>query len=260
MRPPLTLSGLLAVCFCFPAVAQEAAPAAAPAWSWPQHGGLGFVAIVVLFLIVYGIAQGLLRDRKPYDALAGIAKKEIPYSLSRFQMVLWTAVILLAYIFLAFTTGNIDLPVGGQALALMGISGGTALGAAIVDSQTSDGAALDAAFETAKKAQRDLAAAQAEGDAAKTASATQTFKVAQARLRNLAPKSTGFLKDILSDANGINLHRVQMLAWTLVVIVMFIAGVSGAHAMPAFNETLLALMGISNGVYLGFKIPETQAE
>jgi hypothetical protein len=26
--------------------------------------------------------------------------------------------------------------------------------------------------------------------------------------------------------------------------------------MPVFNTTLLALLGISNGAYLGFKVPE----
>ncbi len=73
-------------------------------------------------------------------------------------------------------------------------------------------------------------------------------------------KSRGFIRDVLSDADGsVSLHRFQMFAWTLVLGVIFIASVYKNLAMPQFSTTLLGLMGISSGTYLGFKVPEKAA-
>src|SRR6266542_3344622 len=69
-------------------------------------------------------------------------------------------------------------------------------------------------------------------------------------------KSEGFLRDVLSDPTGISLHRFQMFAWTLILGVIFIASVYKSLEMPQFSATLLGLMGISSGTYLGFKVPE----
>lgn len=66
------------------------------------------------------------------------------------------------------------------------------------------------------------------------------------------------MTDILTDANGISFHRFQMLAWTIVLVSIFLNGVFRTLTMPPLNPTLLALMGISAGTYLGFKIPEKQ--
>jgi len=70
--------------------------------------------------------------------------------------------------------------------------------------------------------------------------------------------SRGFLQDVLSDSGGVSLHRFQIFIWTIVLGVIFCAEVFRNLAMPEFNATLLALMGISAGTYLGFKFPEGQ--
>ena len=106
----------------------------------------------------------------------------------------------------------------GSALALIGIGAGTALGAAAID-------------------------VTKEGDGA-----NRPISVSQ-----------GFLTDVLSDrVNGISFHRFQMLVWTLVLGILFIYSVWYRLSMPEFSGTLLALLGISSGTYLGFKIPENQ--
>ncbi len=69
-------------------------------------------------------------------------------------------------------------------------------------------------------------------------------------------KSEGFLRDVMSDPTGISLHRFQMFAWTLILGVIFIGSVYHNLEMPQFSATLLGLMGISSGTYLGFKVPE----
>ena len=73
---------------------------------------------------------------------------------------------------------------------------------------------------------------------------------------NVGRLSEGFLKDLLTDANGYSFHRFQMFVWTIVLAGMFIYSVWSRLAMPDFSATLLALQGISAGTYLGFKIPE----
>jgi hypothetical protein len=66
----------------------------------------------------------------------------------------------------------------------------------------------------------------------------------------------GFLNDVMSDPTGISLHRFQMFVWTLVLGMIFCGTVYKNLEMPDFSATLLGLMGISSGTYLGFKVPE----
>jgi hypothetical protein len=70
--------------------------------------------------------------------------------------------------------------------------------------------------------------------------------------------SRGFRRDVLWDGEGISLHRFQIVVWTLVLGFIFVASVYAELAMPDFSATLLGLMGISSGTYLGFKLPERQ--
>lgn len=72
----------------------------------------------------------------------------------------------------------------------------------------------------------------------------------------LAPIHTTFFDDLLTDANGITLHRYQMLAWTIALGFIFVFSTYETLATPDFDANLLILMGISSGTYLGFKLPE----
>jgi len=70
----------------------------------------------------------------------------------------------------------------------------------------------------------------------------------------------GFFADICRGDQGASFHRVQLLLWTLVLGVYFAWNVAQMISMPEFPNTLLVLMGISNGTYLGFKIRENSPE
>ncbi|HEY7372617.1 MAG TPA: hypothetical protein VIF57_10695 [Polyangia bacterium] len=76
---------------------------------------------------------------------------------------------------------------------------------------------------------------------------------------NPAKESVSFFRDVLTDGATIGLHRFQMLVWTVVVFFVFWGAVWNKLALPEFDNTLLALMGISAGAYLGFKFPENLA-
>jgi hypothetical protein len=68
--------------------------------------------------------------------------------------------------------------------------------------------------------------------------------------------SAGFLRDLVSDDRGVvALDRFQVVVWTLVLGGIFLTAVFWDLTMPEFSATMLALMGISSGTYIGFKLP-----
>jgi len=81
------------------------------------------------------------------------------------------------------------------------------------------------------------------------------------QLQSISPASTaghsqGLLRDILRDGSGYSFHRFQIFAWTIVLGIIFVSSVYNNLTMPEFSTTLLGLMGISSGTYIGFKFPE----
>jgi hypothetical protein len=79
------------------------------------------------------------------------------------------------------------------------------------------------------------------------------------RTDNSAParRSEGWWKDLVADEQGaVTLDRLQIVVWTLVLSGIFLFSVIWELTMPEFNGTLLALMGLSSGTYIGFKLPQ----
>ena len=81
------------------------------------------------------------------------------------------------------------------------------------------------------------------------------------QLQTLGPETTagtsqGLFRDILRDGSGYSFHRFQIFAWSIVLGIIFLSAVYNSLAMPEFSTTLLGLMGISSGTYIGFKFPE----
>jgi hypothetical protein len=216
--------------------------------SWPsQAEGLELVILPRFWVNAYFVAlalgvgvavwlarrTALLRSRGE-----GLAEGDLaPYSLSRFQLAYWGFLVISAYIFIWMITGELDT-ITGSVLALLGIGSGTALGAAMIDQ--------------GKEEKAQTAAARVEAVPASDMPAPATRPAQPA-------KSQGFLRDILSDEGGVSIHRLQLFVWTLVLGIIFCTVVYGSLEMPQFSNTLLGLMGISSGTYLGLKVPETTA-
>jgi hypothetical protein len=73
--------------------------------------------------------------------------------------------------------------------------------------------------------------------------------------------SKGFMHDLISDDRGVvALDRLQVVVWTLVLGGIFLTAVLWDLTMPEFSATMLALMGISSGTYIGFKLPMKHEE
>jgi len=221
-------------------------------WPW------GLVSLIVLGLTLAGLVYmarhtDLIRDSGP----ASTPGRPKPYSLSRTQMAVWFYLVFAAYLVIWLVTGDLNT-ITESLLGLMGISAGTALGGAVIDNQKRDGAASQLA-----KLGTSLAA-PAPGDPALPAATPPSVPTPASSdvVRSLAEKmdpgvSEGFLRDILSDGQGFSLHRFQIAAWTVALGVIFVADTYNTLLMPEFSATLLGLMGISAGTYLGFKVPET---
>jgi hypothetical protein len=245
-----------------------------------------FIALILtLGLFVYLAKRtGIIRDPSPPNA----ATTDRPYSLARAQAAFWFFLVIGSFIFLYLITGDYNT-ITEQALILMGIGTGTALGSAMIDASKSQSANDELSTLSPQQAQlteelkqltaqqgdlesRIATAGTAATDADKQALSDLKVQVSQKQAALTVvnkqiddastglskPTTDGFRRDLLTDANGVNFHRFQMLAWTLVLGFLFLAGVYSGLAMPQFSGTLLALMGISAGTYLGFKIPEQQ--
>ena len=234
----------------------------------------GFLAIGFLLLILWFFRIGAPRTaliRDPSD----LPPVERAYSLGRTQMAVWFFVVLLSYVGIWLITGVLPT-LSDSALALIGISAGTALGAAAVDMGKNQAVESDPLKKRIRDASR---LALAENTVMRDGLRTQLdapvkggpdpnviaeqLQVAEADRRQLAAgsgyrKSEGFFADILSDANGYSFHRLQMVVWTVVLVFIFGGIVYRTLAMPEFGASLLALMGISGGTYIGFKFPEAQ--
>jgi hypothetical protein len=248
-----------------------------------------YVALLVVLLGLFGWLashSNIIRDSTTLPTSAAGYK---PYSLAKFQMAVWFFLILAAFLFIWIITGQYD-SITPQVLGLMGIASGTALGAALIEDNKNRSAtneltemrprctAIEQDIEILKDKIADLKRkieattpadpkdldvlkqTQAELEVKGSLWAQIDSKMKDAQSRMSEPSSTNFLADLLSDANGYSFHRFQIFAWTIVLGILFVRAVWAELAMPQFSETLLALMGVSAGTYLGFKFPERPSD
>lgn len=79
-------------------------------------------------------------------------------------------------------------------------------------------------------------------------------------VQNYNGPSDGLFMDILSDQNGVNIHRFQNVVWTLITVILFLCKVPevGCGELPTLSTTLIVLTGISSATYVGLKINENK--
>jgi hypothetical protein len=204
-------------------------------------------------------------------------------------MAFWFFLVIASYFFLWIVTGDMDT-LNPSVLGLIGISAGTALGSAFVDaakpgptSSSGNPPIVDVTrphVEVLAELKQLRADTQQELEALQKARTLISPSDEQAlddneqqqnevreRLANYRwqsayfawPTWKGVMHDLLAENNAISFHRFQIFVWTLILGIMFVASVYNELAMPEFSATLLGLLGISAGTYIGFKLPETKA-
>jgi len=191
-------------------------------WAW--YSWLWILLLIIVLIAFFWLAKkrDILRDGPPING------NPQPYSLGKTQMAWWFFLIIIGFVMIWLISGDQDT-ISASLLTLMGISGGTALGSSLIEQNP-----------------KTPPAPAGGGGAAPPPPPPPA-----------PPVSRGWLKDILGDSSGgIVLHRLQVVLWTLVLGIMLVVAVVTSLTMPAFNTTLVTLMGISSGTYVGFKFAE----
>lgn len=249
---------------------------------WFYFAGLAWLALIGLFCWL-AATTAIIRDSPspvpdplhspdpdPAPTPESQRKRDLesrPYSMGRSQMAFWFFLVSTAFLGIWLITGEFRGVITAEALLLLGIGTGTALGARAIEANKHT-AQVEAAPRLAELRSRRMSLA-GEVHAALSGGAESMARVAELERTEAAlvaleeeipasPRHRKFLHDILTENGEIGIHRFQIFVWTLVLGVVFMFGAYQTLALPQFDATLLALMGISGVTYLGFKIPEKQ--
>ena len=151
-----------------------------------------------------------------------------PYSLSRTQLVWWSFIVLSSLVAIVCTTGKLP-DLYDSTLILLGIGSLTTVSARLTDISDDNKAA---------------AANAAAGIPAQPAGATTSATPAKAAISRNSERES-FLLDILSDKNGICIHRLQALVFNVVFGLWFIWKVY-EHLKCCNQFTLLSPEDVKN--------------
>ena len=211
---------------------------------------VGGIAILLAALLALGRWTNMLKDAETNY-----------YSLGKTQMAFWGLLVVVSFVGIWIITGSMER-IPPQILVLIGISGGTGLSAVVIGNgkrieKQTQLTALEQEKQTLQDQKTSIVAPAIFPIESESRLTIIDQEIKKLEIE-LAPKdsTTGFWRDICSDDNGLSFHRFQVVIWTLVLGVIFIDDIRNIISMPEFSDTLLALMGISNGTYLGFKFPE----
>ncbi|MEN8225803.1 MAG: hypothetical protein ABFS05_10660 [Bacteroidota bacterium] len=194
--------------------------------TWGTIGWILAATIILLFIIFIFTWKSVIKDNKT-DLLP---EQEPRFSFSKSQFAFWTIIVLSSFIYIWTFTGDLGC-INTTALILLGITSATITTANLINKDD-------------------------KSNATKVVNG-KPITVSTLRAKN-PDKKTRFLEDILSDANGISIHRLQAVVFNLVFGIAFIKSVMVDYSMPEFTETQLILLGLSNGTYAFLKNKENK--
>ncbi|HEX9985738.1 MAG TPA: hypothetical protein VGF69_20940 [Thermoanaerobaculia bacterium] len=232
---------------------------------WSTNLMLIGLALMIGVFFLYARNSDMLRSGPR------VGKTRQAFSLARSQMAWWFLLIVSGYVFIWLIAGDRDsVPV--SLLGLMGISAATALAARAVAAPGETRAASLRSTLDAQRASIDDSITRLDADLTVTTDATLRTVLEKKRADLLATRaqiiedaanvttifpSNGFWSDLVTDDRGaVALDRFQIVAWSLVLGAVFLGTAVWELTMPEFDATMLALMGISSGTYVGFKLPQ----
>ncbi|HVW98664.1 MAG TPA: hypothetical protein VHA56_22035 [Mucilaginibacter sp.] len=174
------------------------------------------------------LALIIFLDRKYFMLRDNSTALPRPYSFSRVQLAWWSVIVLASFISIFISRGAAP-DLNTSTLYLLGISSATTVGATLID--ISD----------------------------------QTNPNLTGLAQNI--RGDNFFLDILSDKNGVNVHRFQTVVFNIVFGIWFIIFVlqqlntPSTHAddiMPVISSNNLILLGVSSGLYTALKATENK--
>jgi hypothetical protein len=209
----------------------EAKAHPADLYNQKKYGLVSFLAYVLLVLFMffsfyYLFTTALCRNESYQQDCTMKEIRRRPFSYARMQLWWWMVLILFCYIWF-YAVYNVLLPLNPTVVILLG--GGLAV--------TIFGKSIDNS--------------QIERNNKKKPSRHQDLN-----------DSKGFLTDILSDDNGVSMHRLQAVAFNILFGMAFIstffmrAATKNAYPFIDFEPWQFSLLGISAAGYLGVKANE----
>lgn len=138
------------------------------------------------------------------------------YSISLTQILIWTYITIFGLVYVYWLTGSF-LEITPQVLMLLGIGGGTAIGA-------------------------------------KINAVSKLYEVPPKYLNLVQKKRIPKLRDIISTGGRPNIYKFQMLVFTLLAAYIVVVEIAKKYSFPQIPDSLVVLMGISSAVYIGGEI------
>jgi hypothetical protein len=230
---------------------------------------LGFLTVVLVIVLAKktdiarapstttaSVAALSLASPNARDALAKLDPPisaqglEPPLSLSMSILLVWTLIVFLCFMRLGLQMHFQNIVINSTVLALLGFSGGSYLIARVTDATQSKAKTLDAALAQAITA--------FDPNHMGTRTAVQTA-LSDARRAGLV-RSDSWVWDLLSEtgASRVDLHRLQLLAFSLVYFILYLKYANGLLGLPDFSTNTLTLLGISTAGYVGMKFTSPQ--
>ena len=184
---------------------------------WPSA-----LVLVVMWLVVSLITGS-------WNPIKFAIGEDNRYSISKFQLLLWTVAVLFAYIAVVYARVeqglSADVPnVPDNVLLALGLSGATSVVAKGIKVNNE-----------------------------------RTGKELSTTLNAPGPLSTL----LTNDDGSLSLHKLQYFVWTFVAIGIFLVSLDQSNRLnlPDIDTTLLVLSGIGAGTYLGKKlVPQSLTE
>lgn len=237
-------------------------------WNW---------ALVMFFMIVFIALLGRLITGR----FSGVFINErYKMSLSRFQLVIWTLIVLSAFLTVALERVSAGVPdplaiaLPTQLWALLGISTTSLVGSPLILSTKVQKEPTPEVIKKAaqmrvpalvkeEKGQEERERARAE---AVISNSVKTFGILDSDEKPKDAKfSNMFTGDELGNRDIIDLAKVQMLFFTLIIAFSYMillvnliitAEPAGLNSFPELSDGLVALLGISSAGYLTNKAPD----
>lgn len=219
-----------------------------PFWGWLTIALLMFVFVLYLGRWISGRPLGVLINERNL------------MSLSRFQMVSWTILLLSAFLAIVLkrlhvlsanvAAAPLNVSMDPRLWALMGISATSLVGTPLLLSTKAD---QQPAPNTVTKAANALNEPATEIQANLQGTLYSNSKVSDAKITDL------FQGDEVGNTASIDVSKLQMFYVTVVSLVAYAYAIYSAigsiypqegFAMPVPSSALVALLGISNAAYL----------
>ncbi len=188
---------------------------------------LAFLVLVIIWGIAFKFAKnGALLKDESFEANGNrVVAANCPFSFARAQLFWWTMIVLSCYVIFFGLTGVLP-PLNATAIGLLGLSVFVYGAGKVIDNRQ-----------------------------------MQVNKGSRSQDADANQAKPNFLEDILSDDNGISIHRFQALifniAFGVVFIAIFIEGIGNRkYPFADFTDIQFTLMGISSATYLGLKTAE----